>query len=52
MTSNDLPNQKRSTSMQPLMLTPAEIESLRQDLQQALAWGKQELMRQKQSATS
>jgi len=52
MTSNDLPNQKRSTSMQPLMLTPAEIESLRQDLKQALAWGEQELMRQEQSTTS
>ena len=47
MTSNDLPNQKRSTSMLPLMLTPAEIESLRQDLQQASDWAKQMLAQRK-----
>lgn len=52
MALNNLPNQKQPTSMLPLMLTPSEIESLRQDLRQALAWGKQELMRQKQSTTN
>jgi hypothetical protein len=47
MTLNNLANQKRNTSMLPLMLTPAEIESLRQDLQQASDWAKQMLEQRK-----
>ena len=48
MESNNSHNQKQGTSMPPPMLTPSEVESLRQDLRQALEWGKKELTRQEQ----
>ena len=45
MESNNLPSQKQSNSSLPLMLTPSEIESLKQDLQEASEWIRQELQR-------
>ena len=52
MSSTDSPNPKPPTSAPPLILTPSEIASLRQDLQQASAWALAEIQKQKNTATS
>ncbi|WP_158008690.1 MULTISPECIES: hypothetical protein [Cardiobacteriaceae] len=49
MESKKSHNPKSDTPLPPLMLTPSEIESLRQDLQQASKWMRQQLIEEEQN---
>lgn len=50
MESTNLHTPKQDASLLPLMLTPSEIESLRQDLQQASKWMRQQLLEQQKQS--
>ena len=45
MASTNSPKEKPGTSNLPRLLTPSEIESLRQEMRQAGEWAKAELKR-------